>query len=58
MTIELPMSKGDIASYLGLRPESLSRALSKLQNEGVLRNQSKRLTLLNMEGSFPLVCKH
>ena len=34
----LPMSKGDIAAYLGIRPESLSRALTQLKKEGVVRN--------------------
>lgn len=50
--IELPMSKGDIASYLGLRPESLSRALSKLQSEGVLINQARKITLLDLGRFF------
>ncbi len=47
--IHLPMSKGDIASYLGLRPESLSRALSKLQSTGLIRNHPKRIELLNVD---------
>ncbi|OGT92591.1 MAG: hypothetical protein A2286_12060 [Gammaproteobacteria bacterium RIFOXYA12_FULL_61_12] len=32
--VHLPMSKTDIASYLGVRPESLSRALYKLKRNG------------------------
>lgn len=34
--VHLPMSKKDVASYLGTTPESLSRALHKLQSEGLI----------------------
>ena len=44
--VTLPMTKGDIAIHLGLRPESLSRALSKLQEEGVLRNRAREIEIL------------
>lgn len=47
--IHLPMSKGDIANYLGLRPESLSRALSKLQSEGIIKNHPKEIELLDID---------
>lgn len=55
--IFLPMSKGDIASYLGLRPESISRALKKLEKEGVIRNRSKSIELLDKETHSGLICK-
>ncbi len=55
-TIRLPMSKTDIASYLGLRPESLSRALTKLQQNGTIRNHPKTIELLDMESIFRSVC--
>lgn len=45
----LPMTKGDIAIHLGLRPESLSRALSKLQEEGVIRNRTREIEILSNE---------
>ncbi len=48
-TVTLPMTKGDIAIHLGLRPESLSRALSKLQEEGVIRNRSREIEILGNE---------
>ncbi|MCW8947654.1 MAG: helix-turn-helix domain-containing protein [Sedimenticola sp.] len=44
--VMLPMTKGDIAIHLGLRPESLSRALSKLQEEGVIRNRAREIQIL------------
>jgi len=50
------MSKNDIACYLGLRPESLRRALHKLQNEGMIRNNSKSIDLLNMETHIDMLC--
>jgi CRP/FNR family transcriptional regulator len=54
--IRLPMSKGDIACYLGLCPESLSRALGKLQSEGIIRNHSKSIDLLDMETHIAMLC--
>ncbi len=35
-TLYLPISKQDISAYLGLRPETLSRVLRKLQDNGVI----------------------
>ena len=55
--VHLPMTKGDIASYLGLRPESLSRALSKLKREGVIRNSSKQVELLDQGVAYDFVCE-
>jgi CRP/FNR family transcriptional regulator len=45
-SVTLPMTKGDIAIHLGLRPESLSRALSKLQEEGLIRNRVREIEIL------------
>ncbi|HEX6102635.1 MAG TPA: helix-turn-helix domain-containing protein, partial [Alphaproteobacteria bacterium] len=36
-TIELPMSRTDIADYLGLTIETVSRILSQLRAEGLIR---------------------
>lgn len=35
--VQLPLSRTDLAHYLGTRPESLSRAFHELQNKGILR---------------------
>ncbi len=56
-SLKLPMTKGDIASYLGLRPESLSRALKKLQCDGIIRNHSKKIEFLDNKAVHDLVCK-
>ncbi len=55
--MQLPMSKGDMACYLGLRPESLSRALGKLANEGLIRNRARNIELLEHKTSFELAYK-
>jgi CRP/FNR family nitrogen fixation transcriptional regulator len=40
--IELPMSRTDIADYLGLTIETISRVLSKLRQKGIIRLPSLR----------------
>jgi CRP/FNR family transcriptional regulator len=39
----LPMSRTDIASYLGLRHETLSRSFSKFQQQGLIEIRSKQI---------------
>ena len=46
----LCMSRADIGSYLGLRLETVSRVLSKLQAEGLLRVDSKFVEIVDREG--------
>jgi CRP-like cAMP-binding protein len=41
-TVHLPMSRFDIADYLGTSPESVARAFTKLEREGLLRRTSPR----------------
>ncbi len=40
-TFELPYSKSLIASYLGMKPESFSRALTELKQDGVVLENKK-----------------
>jgi CRP/FNR family transcriptional regulator len=42
----LPMTKQDIASYLWMSPESLSRSLKNLEEEGYIRNTREGITLV------------
>lgn len=55
--LHLPMSKGDIASYLGLRPESISRALRKLQNQGVIQSHLKTIEIKDINVAKKMICK-
>ena len=48
-SLRLPMSKSDIASYLGLRPESLSRALRKLEQKEIIINHAKVIEFIDID---------
>ncbi len=51
VVVAWPMSKRDVASYLGTTPESLSRALASMETQGLLKSGSRRSTvLLDIEG--------
>lgn len=41
-TIELPMSKKNVASYLGTTPETLSRRLKELEEAGIIQQEGQR----------------
>ena len=55
--IHLPMSKSDLASYLGIRAESLSRVLASLQRQGVMRNYTKYIEIDDLDAAMRLICK-
>jgi CRP-like cAMP-binding protein len=47
----LPMSKKDLASYLGATPETISRKLTDLEDEGYIKQKkSRRILVLDPEG--------
>lgn len=46
VTVRLPLAKKDIASLLDTTPESLSRALRRLQDAGVIDQQGPRAVRL------------
>ena len=45
--LPLPMTKIDIALYLGMSPESLSRILTRLQSQGVIHNHPRYIEFRN-----------
>ena len=55
--LNLTMTKADIASYLGLRPESVSRALTNLQKQGVIRNYLKYIEFDDINAAMRAICK-
>lgn len=47
--INLPMSRADIASYLALAVETVSRVLTRLQDAGLLNVQRSRVRILDLD---------
>lgn len=45
--IRLPMSRGDIANYLGLTVETVSRVLSRLQKQNIIEIDNKEVTIID-----------
>lgn len=45
-SIDLPISRNDVANFLGLRRETLSRVFSKFQKEELIQIDGKKITLL------------
>ena len=49
--VELPMSKKDLASYLGTTPETVSRKLTELEDAGYIeRLSNKQIKILDLDG--------
>ncbi len=46
----LPMSRSDIASYLGLASETVSRIFTRFQRQGLIRVRGKRTCLIDLPG--------
>lgn len=49
ISLRLTMSRHDIAAYLGLTVETVSRCFSNLQRDGLLRVRAKRVELLHLD---------
>lgn len=48
LTIALPISKNDLASYLGTIPETLSRTFKKMHDDGVISVNGKTILVKNV----------
>ena len=46
---QLSMSRGDIANYIGLAVETISRLFSKFQEDGLISIKGKAISLKNMD---------
>lgn len=47
--LSLPMAKVDLASYLGLQPETLSRTLKQLDKKGYIINTVKHIEFVDLD---------
>lgn len=45
--LTLPMKMKDLASYLGITPETLSRKLHNLENKGIISRKGRKLRILS-----------
>ncbi|MGJ7923028.1 Crp/Fnr family transcriptional regulator [Neobacillus sp. LXY-4] len=49
--VVLPMSKKDLDSYLGTTPETISRKLTELEQQGYIKQKSnKKIEILDLDG--------
>jgi CRP/FNR family transcriptional regulator len=54
--VPLPMPRQDIADYLGLKLETISRTLGKLEQKNVIPHYSKR-SVLDRSGAYASRCR-
>lgn len=49
--IELPMSKKDLASYLGTTPETISRKFTEFEDNGLIKQKGRKvIEILDLDG--------
>lgn len=48
--VQLPVSKGQLASLLGTIPETLSRIFAKMSEEGLIAVEGRTITILDRDG--------
>lgn len=54
--LKLTMSRDNIANFLGLRRETLSRIFAKLQKDQLIEQTNKLITILNRDQLYKLAC--
>jgi CRP/FNR family transcriptional regulator len=57
-TIQLDIPKSVLAAELGTVPETLSRALRSLEQEGLIRSESSSITVEDLEGLQRMGMRH
>ena len=48
-TVELPISKAQLANLIGTTPETISRMLKKMGTKALIRTQGKNIQIMNMD---------
>ncbi len=48
MSLDLPLSRQDFASMIGIRPESMSRLIRNIEGEGLARFSGRRVEILDL----------
>ncbi|CAA6817614.1 MAG: Crp/Fnr family transcriptional regulator [uncultured Thiotrichaceae bacterium] len=46
----LPMPRNDLANYLGMAPETLSRTIAKMEKQSILKFNRREITIFSIEG--------
>jgi CRP/FNR family transcriptional regulator len=58
VTVDLAISKGQLASLLGTIPETLSRILAKMTKNGLIQVDGRRIEILDRQGLDDLATGH
>ena len=56
-SFELPMTRGDIGSFLGLKLETVSRSFTRLKDSALLAAEQRRIRLLDTAGLRQIVAQ-
>ncbi|HIL85111.1 MAG TPA: Crp/Fnr family transcriptional regulator, partial [Pseudomonadales bacterium] len=48
-SFNLPMTRIDVANFLGLAVETVSRVLSRMQNRGIIKVKGRDLTIVDKQ---------
>jgi CRP-like cAMP-binding protein len=54
---ELPMTRGDIADYLGLTTETVSRVFTRLRQKGLIKYGTPKHVVLRNRGALAAVAE-
>ncbi len=52
------MTRGDIANFLGMAPETISRLLSQLQDDQIVEFDRRNVHIMNIEQLARRSCGH
>ncbi|MBL8511227.1 MAG: helix-turn-helix domain-containing protein, partial [Betaproteobacteria bacterium] len=58
LEFHLRMTREEIGSYLGLKLETVSRAFSKFQLEGIIAVEQKHIRILDLDGLKHIYAHH